>query len=103
MRGLFTMLVILFVLLASTITARAGESETGRYQALLIGGKDGRSSAIFILDTQEGHIWTWGLAVISMNKVMERITYKGKVRPGTKMGDVIDEIVTTSIQDRKKP
>jgi len=54
------------------------------------------------LHTKEGHVWTWGLAVVSMKKIVERITHKGRVRPGKKMGEVIEEIITTSIEDKRK-
>ncbi|MBW2002771.1 MAG: hypothetical protein JRI30_09695 [Deltaproteobacteria bacterium] len=54
------------------------------------------------MDTKEGHVWTWGLAVVGMKKVVERITYKGRVRPGKKMGEIIEEIITTSIEDKRK-
>ena len=101
MRIIFTGLVIMFALLIATPTI-AADPGIGRYQAILIGGQKGRSSAVFILDTKEGHLWTWGLAVVSMKKVVERITYKGRVRPGKKMGEVIEEIITTGIEDKRK-
>ena len=102
MRFIFTSLVVLFALLIATPTI-AGDSGIGRYQAILIGGQEGGSSCVFILDTKEGHLWTWGLAVVSMKKVVERITYKGRVQPGIKMGDIIEEITTTSIEEKKGP
>jgi hypothetical protein len=102
MRLIVTGLLILLALLIATPTI-AGESGIGRYQAILIGGKEGSSSCVFILDTKEGHIWTWGLAVVSIEKVSERITYKGRVRPGKKVGEVIEEIITPSIEEKKKP
>jgi len=101
MRIISTSLVILFVLLIAT-PAIAADSGIGRYSAILIGGQEGRNSVVFILDTKEGHVWTWGLAVVSMKKVVERITYKGRVRPGKKMGEIIEEIITTSIEDKRK-
>jgi hypothetical protein len=101
MRIIFTGFVIIVALLIATPTI-ATDSGIGRYTAILIGGQDGRSSVVFILDTKEGHIWTWGLAVVSMKKVVERITYKGRVRPGKEMGEIIEEIITTSIEDKRK-
>jgi hypothetical protein len=101
MRIIFSSLVIIFVLLIATLTL-ATDSGIGRYTAILIGGQEGRSSAVFILDTKEGHVWTWGLAVVSMKKVVERITYKGRVLPGRQMGEVIEEIITTTIEDKRK-
>jgi len=101
MRIIFTSLVIVVTLLIATPTI-AADSGIGRYTAILIGGQEGRSSVVFILDTKEGHVWTWGLAVVSMKKVVERITYKGRVRPGKKMGEIIEEIITTSIEDKRK-
>jgi len=87
MRIIFTSLVIIVTLLIATPTI-AADSGVGRYTAILIGGQEGRSSVVFILDTKE--------------KVVERITYKGRVRPGKKMGEIIEEIITTSIEDKRK-
>ena len=101
MRIIFSSLAIVVILLIATPTL-ATDSGIGRYTALLIGGQEGRSSVVFILDTKEGHVWTWGLAVVSMKKVVERITYKGRVRPGKQMGEIIEEIITTTIENKRK-
>jgi hypothetical protein len=72
-------------------------AETGRYQAIAIDGDDASHSRsrVLILDTVDGHVWTW-----SSNELMpdngngrrygSAFIYQGKLRPGTRPGEIID-------------
>lgn len=57
--------------------------EVGRYQGVRID-----SSAILIIDTQEGHLWLWGCHKDTGFLLM----YQGQVSPGEKPGDAIVQI-----------
>jgi hypothetical protein len=57
----------------------------GRYQAVRMD-----SNAIFILDTQEGHLWVWIIQKDNSGQSAEFLFYQGKVRPGSRMGELID-------------
>lgn len=53
------------------------------------------NAKVLILDTQEGHFWTWSENELLQGKSGERrygnaLIYRGKVRPGKQMGEVID-------------
>ena len=76
-------------------------AETSRYQAVVIpeAGKAGQnanlSSRVFILDTVEGHLWTWGENEAIYNEAGKprfgtALIYQGRVKPGSKMGEVIE-------------
>jgi hypothetical protein len=91
-------------MLAATLGAGpAAQAEgPGRYQAvaLLEGGRTGTSGSlqpwVLILDTVEGHLWTW-----EENVRLEppgrapsfgtALVYQGRVRPGTRIGEVIEQ------------
>lgn len=72
----------------------AGDSS--RYQAIVVPVNGNAVSEIFILDSQEGHIWTWMQSPI----VGLMLIYQGKLRPGAKMGDLIE---VKEIFDTKEP
>lgn len=86
---------LLLGLLAISVGAHA---EDGRYQALPLAGSDGGKGGAraFILDTREGHVWIW-----SENELMSApnggrrygtgFIYQGKLRPGTRPGELIDQ------------
>ena len=92
------MLLWYWALLCGTVlTGSAFAAEVGRYQAIaLTGDGPGRgSSRVLILDSQEGHVWTWsGNELIAEGANGRRygaaFIYQGKVRPGSKAGEVID-------------
>ncbi len=63
----------------------ASGMRTGRYQAVRMD-----SNAIFILDTQEGHLWVWVIQKDNSGQSAEFLFYQGKVRPGSRMGELID-------------
>jgi hypothetical protein len=48
------------------------------------------SNAIFILDTQKGHLWVWVNQKDSSGQPAEFLFYQGQVVPGSKMGEIID-------------
>ena len=68
-------------------------AETGRYEAVRLqeGARVGESgslrSKMFIIDTVEGHFWTWEEDL----RLGSTLTYRGKVRPGTKAGEIIEQ------------
>lgn len=87
----------LAAILFSSVSVSAGAADTGRYQAVPLDGEGpGRGgSRVLILDTQEGHVWTWsGNELIgdggSGRRYGSAFIYQGKVRPGSKNGEVID-------------
>jgi hypothetical protein len=57
----------------------------GRYQAIRMD-----SNAIFILDTQKGHLWVWVNQKDNTGQPAEFLFYQGRVVPGSKMGEIID-------------
>ena len=57
----------------------------GRYQAIRMD-----SNAIFILDTQKGHLWVWVNQKDNTGQPAEYLFYQGRVVPGSKMGEIID-------------
>ncbi len=93
-----TAILSLIVLLASSSMVLA---EGGRYQAVSISesSKSGLGSNInakvLILDTVEGHLWTWGenetvFDSAGKPQLGTALIYQGRVRPGSKMGEVIE-------------
>ena len=92
----------LLSLLAGTAAADSTPSD-GRYQAVVLhtagaaGGTGSISPKVFILDTRDGHMWTW-----EQNARVQRkkgglsfgniLTYQGRLRPGRQAGEVISEV-----------
>jgi len=85
-------------LLLSLPTALA---QTGRYQAVVIpeAGRTGQnanlSSRVLILDTVEGHLWSWGENEALYDhsgkpRFGAALIYQGRIKPGTRMGEVIE-------------
>jgi len=93
-------ILLLTTLLLWTGALFAGED--GRYQAVVLhsaGASSGTGSIspkVFILDTREGHMWTW-----EQNARVKRkkgglsfgnlLTYQGQLRPGKHPGEVVSE------------
>jgi hypothetical protein len=77
---IFAILIVLCVL----AVAMPAIAEVGRYQAIPF-----TSNAIFILDTKSGHTWIW-VYISKPDKNTYFLDYGGKLRPGAKMGDLID-------------
>ena len=64
----------------------------GRYQAVPIYNPSDGSSKVFILDTQNGQLWTWMEVGASSSGAAGRfLIYQGQVRPGKQMGEIVDE------------
>ena len=91
-------LVFLFTLLPTAF------AESGRYQAVVIpeAGRAGQNaslnSRVLILDTVEGHLWIWGENETIYDKNGKprfgtALTYQGRVRPGSKVGEIIEMII----------
>lgn len=87
----------LLAALACGVSATVSAADTGRYQAVPLDGEGpGRGgSRVLIIDTQEGHVWTWsGNELIGDGGIGRRygsaFIYQGKVRPGSKTGEVLD-------------
>ena len=79
------------------MTAPAHAGDNGRYQAIPLDGEAAArgGSRVLIIDSQEGHVWTWsGNELISESGSGRRygaaFIYQGKVRPGNKAGEIID-------------
>lgn len=95
------MRILLIALLAGLLWSTPGRADGGRYQAVVIpeAGKTGPSSSlsarVMILDTVEGHLWTWSeneplLDGGGKPQFGTVLIYQGRVRPGTRMGEVMD-------------
>ena len=98
MRFIFTVLAILLALTTATPTI-AEEPGTQRYQAIhLPCGEEALGFIVFIIDTKEGHFWTWRTAAESRRRVA-LLKYEGRVQPGKKIGEVIWKEIT-SIGDK---
>jgi len=85
------------LLLMGLITGAAQAAENGRYQAIALEdeGASRSGARVLIVDTADGHVWTW-----SGNELMPDVgsgrrygaafVYQGKLRPGGKPGEIID-------------
>lgn len=75
--------------------------EDGRYRAIVLqdgGASQGGGSLtprVFVIDSRDGHMWTWeknmplvGTGNPTFGSV---ITYQGRVKPGTKIGEIIGQ------------
>lgn len=97
-------LLIIITILLSAQPASADEEE-GRYRAIVLneGGHSKLSSSmvprVFIIDSKEGHMWTLDQKTklhdakndFSLGTIL---TYQGQVRPGKKMGDIVEQAST---------
>lgn len=82
-----TLLGILFwALIAQTVFAQ----EIGRYQVVALPKGEGEPIHALIIDTKEGHLWTWDeYPRTGKGKVGRYLIYQGKVKPGSRMGETI--------------
>ena len=81
----------LFLLLATQLAYAA---DVGRYQAVALPKGEGHGpDEVLILDTSEGHIWSWSEypSYADGKKGGRFLIYQGKVKPGKKMGDIIEK------------
>jgi hypothetical protein len=87
------LIVLLLILPGSSLSGEA-TGEVGRYQAIAFQKSgDLGPNEIFIIDTREGHMWTWTeySTVSGVRRGGRYLTYHGKVVPGRKTGDVIEK------------
>jgi len=85
--GIIFLGILCWILIAQNVFAQ----EIGRYQVVpLPKGQDEPIHAL-IIDTKEGHIWTWDQynREKGTSKVGRYLIYQGKVKPGSRMGEVI--------------
>ncbi len=93
---------LLFLLLLCLTPLPAGAAGDGRYQAVVLhsagasGGAGSISPKVFILDTREGHMWTWEQNARVKRRQGGRsfgdvLTYQGRLKVGSHAGQVIDE------------
>lgn len=68
-----------------------------RYQALPLAGVEGGQGGgrAFILDTRDGHVWVWSenellTAPGGSRRYGAGFIYQGKLRPGTRPGELIE-------------
>lgn len=87
----------LLCLLSAVFSGALSAADTGRYQAVPLNGEGPArvGSRVLIIDTQEGHVWTWsGNELITDGSSGRRFgsafIYQGKVRPGGKHGEIIE-------------
>lgn len=67
--------------------------DVGRYQCIALPRAERTSfTEVVILDTKDGHIWTWtSQSGLNEMKGGNHLTYEGQVKPGKKAGDKIDK------------
>ncbi len=81
------------------------DEEYGRYRAIVLheGGQTNSSGSVvprvFVIDSKEGHMWTLDQKTKLHNLKNDFtlgtvLTYQGKVRPGKKMGDIVEQAPT---------
>lgn len=82
---------------ATLLAAVAYAADIGRYQAIPLEGEGASrgGSRVLIIDSLDGHVWTWsGNELVAQGESGRRygaaFIYQGKVRPGNKAGDIID-------------
>ena len=73
-------------------------AEDGRYEALPLAGTEGGKGGAraFILDTRDGHVWTWSeneliTAPDGRRRYGASFIYQGKLRPGIQPGEMIEQ------------
>lgn len=97
---------LIFIVLSIFLTTSyaVADEEYGRYRATVLneGGQTGQAGKltpkVFIIDSKEGHMW-----ILEQNARLHGpkgdfslgtvLTYQGRVRPGKKMGDIVDQAV----------
>jgi hypothetical protein len=77
--------IILTALLLVCATTPASAEDNERYQAIRLD-----ENSVFIIDTEEGHLWLWGIGEGRGSDVHSILRYEGKLKPGRQMGDVLE-------------
>ena len=83
--GWILILIIMLTLLAAEPTKA---EEVGRYQAVYMDSK--HKPGVIILDSKDGHLWLSTRTTVEGDRDIYRIVYLGQVRPGEKVGEVIE-------------
>ncbi|MGE5319820.1 MAG: hypothetical protein ACM3KD_06555 [Hyphomicrobiaceae bacterium] len=86
-------------MLAGLLVLSTGvQAEDGRYQALPLAGAEGGPGGgrALILDTRDGHVWIWSESELvtapdGRRRYGSGFIYQGKLRPGTRAGEFIDQ------------
>ena len=94
MKKLFSLSV---ALCGAVFTPGVSAADVGRYQAVPLEGEGPvrGGSRVLIIDSQEGHVWTWSGNELLGDSASGRrygsaFIYQGRVRPGSKHGEVIE-------------
>jgi hypothetical protein len=88
------MKTIFLLVFAILVAQSAVAEEIGRYQAIVFPGTVSTDAdKVFILDTKEGHLWTWTKyqKIQGATEGGVYFTYQGKIRPGQRMGDLLEK------------
>ena len=99
------MLYLLLLSVLLIVRPASAEEEYGRYRAIVLNEAGQASSSgsvvprVFIIDSKEGHMWTLDqktkLHNLKGNFTLGTVlTYQGRVRPGKKMGDIVEQAPT---------
>jgi len=94
--------LLLAALIGVALPASPQAEEDGRYRAIVLleGGSNSQSAAVspkvFILDSREGHMWTWEQNAQMKNaqgnlRFGTMTVYQGKLKVGTHMGEVVEQ------------
>jgi hypothetical protein len=97
-----TTVVFLVVCLGISVGACSAMADgSGRYQAILLQTGSGFAglSSVLIVDTLEGHMWLWHQELTAPPpktrgesvKAETFLNYQGRVRPGKKMGELLEK------------
>ncbi|RLA24530.1 MAG: hypothetical protein DRQ62_04905 [Gammaproteobacteria bacterium] len=102
---ILTLAFLLFLSALLLSHPASAEEDYGRYRAIVLeeGGKPNSSGSVvprvFIIDSKEGHMWTLDQkaklhdlkGTFTLGTIL---TYQGQVRPGKKMGDIVEQAAT---------
>ena len=89
-RKYFPVVVTLVSLIILTTSASTLAKGPGRYQAMEIRVGKKSEYTIFILDTQDGHMWLLETKESRVDgKLSGGLKYHGKLRPGKMEGEII--------------
>ena len=88
------MRILIILITVLTVVPFSFADEIERYHAVDI-SKSASSSTneVFIIDKKEGHIWVWKEypTIPNIQQGGRMIIYMGKVKPGQKLGDIIEQ------------
>ncbi len=89
---------IRWLMLGMLVISGSVMAEADRYQALPLAGAEGSKGGgrAFILDTREGHVWIWSeneliMAPDGRRRYGAGFIYQGKLHPGSRPGEMIDQ------------